>query len=106
MSTFEKITVDIAVELGPAQMPIYQLLRMGRGAVIALDTSEDDDVTILANNMPVAHGQVILRGERVGVSITDVMLRPIEKRVNDSVKKLRFAEHEPKPEHEQDPKPE
>jgi len=110
MSTFEKITVDIAVELGSAQMPIYQLLRMGRGAVIALDTSEDDDVTILANNMPVAHGQVILRGERVGVSITDVMLRPIEKRVNDSVKKLRFVEHGPTPEHEpkqeQDPAPE
>lgn len=94
MSTFEKIKVDISVELGSAQMPIYQLLRMGRGAVIELDTNEDDDVTILANNMPVAQGQVILRGERVGVSVTDVLIRPVEKRDSDTVQKVRFDQSE------------
>ena len=32
------VTVEISVVLGRAQMPINQLLKMGRGAVIELDT--------------------------------------------------------------------
>ena len=36
MNTLDQIEVDIAVELGSAIMPVHHLLRMGRGAVIAL----------------------------------------------------------------------
>jgi hypothetical protein len=43
-------------------MPVHQLLRMGRGAVIDLDVDEDDDVKIYANNTLVARGQVVLLG--------------------------------------------
>ncbi len=88
MTTFEKINVDISVVLGGQTMPIHQLLRMGRGAVIELDKSVDDDVEILANEHPVARGQVVLHGDRVTVSITEVLFRaPTYRRVDD-VKKI------------------
>ncbi len=48
MSTFEKINIEVSVVLGGQTMPIHQLLRMGRGAVIELDRSADEDVEILA----------------------------------------------------------
>ncbi|KZM48604.1 FliM/FliN family flagellar motor switch protein [Labrenzia sp. OB1] len=78
MTTFDDINVDISVVLGESEMPVHQLLRMGRGAVIDLDVSEDDDVKIYANNTLVARGQVVLLGERIGISVTEVLLRPPE----------------------------
>ncbi|MEL7528044.1 MAG: FliM/FliN family flagellar motor switch protein [Pseudomonadota bacterium] len=78
MTTFDEIKVDISVVLGESEMPVHQLLRMGRGAVIDLDVSEDDDVKIYANNTLVARGQVVLLGERIGISITEVLMRPPE----------------------------
>lgn len=78
MTTFDEIKVDISVVLGESEMPVHQLLRMGRGAVIDLDVSEDDDVKIYANNTLVARGQVVLLGERIGISITEVLMRAPE----------------------------
>lgn len=80
MATFDDITVDISVVLGTTQMPVHQLLRMGRGAVIDLDVAEEDDVSIYANNTLVAKGQVVLLGERIGISITQVLMRAPEVR--------------------------
>ena len=80
MTTFDEIKVDISVVLGENEMPVHQLLRMGRGAVIDLDVAEDEDVKIYANNTLVAKGQVVLLGERIGISITEVLMRPPETR--------------------------
>lgn len=75
MEPFDKVQVDISVVVGSATLPIHQLLRMGRGALIALDAGEDDDVHILANDMPIARGRVILAGDRIRVSVTQVLAR-------------------------------
>lgn len=52
------------------------MLRMGRGAIIELEATEDDEVTILANNMPVAKGTVSINGNRIGVAVTQLLPRP------------------------------
>lgn len=72
MATLERIDVDLAVGLGHTHMPVHQLLRMGRGAVIALNTDADDDLTLFANGMPVANVQVVLKGEHIAIEITQV----------------------------------
>ena len=70
MNTLETIEVDITVELGATSMPIHHLLRMGRGAVIPLDASEHDEVWILANNHPVARGEIEIRDDRIAITVT------------------------------------
>ena len=80
MNRFDDISVDISVVLGKSEMPVHQLLRMGRGAVIELDTHEGDDVKILANNTPVAEGQVTVVGDKVGIVITKVLQRAVDMR--------------------------
>ena len=75
MSTIDRIAVEIAILLGSAKMPVHQLLRMGRGAVIELDATADDEVTILANDIPVARGQVILQGEHIAIRVTQILRR-------------------------------
>ena len=64
MATLDNVSIDIAVVLGKTSMPIHQVLRLGRGAIIELNSSEEDEVRILANNMPVAKGTVIVSGNR------------------------------------------
>jgi flagellar motor switch protein FliN/FliY len=65
----DNVSLDIQVVLGTTSMPIHQVLRLGRGAIIELDASEDDEVHILANNYPVARGSVIVSGNRIAVEV-------------------------------------
>jgi flagellar motor switch protein FliN/FliY len=73
--TLENVSIDIAVVLGTSSMPIHQVLRLGRGAVIELDASEEDEVRILANNLPVAKGTVIVSGNRIAVEVKELLPR-------------------------------
>lgn len=75
MNTLDGIEVDITVELGATDMPIHRLLRMGRGAVIELDATEDDPLRIYANNTLVAHGEVKVEDGRLSVEVTEKILK-------------------------------
>ena len=80
MATLDKVSLDIAVVLGTTSMPIHQALRLGRGAIIELEASEDDAVNILANNLPVAKGTVVVNGNRIAVEVGDLLPRPPDMR--------------------------
>ncbi|HEY4266305.1 MAG TPA: FliM/FliN family flagellar motor switch protein [Micropepsaceae bacterium] len=73
MSSLSDVKVEIAVVLGRSVIPMHQLLRMGRGAVIELDSHQDDPVMILANNKPVAKGEIQIDGDRIAVSISEIL---------------------------------
>ncbi|MCW5731325.1 MAG: flagellar motor switch protein FliN [Alphaproteobacteria bacterium] len=66
-----RVNVEISVILGKATMPIHQLLKMGRGAVIELDAGVEDHAWVYANNRLIARGEVVVVGENVAVSITE-----------------------------------
>lgn len=72
-SNISGVKVEISVVLGSSTIPMHQLLRMGRGAVIELDSKQDDPVLILANDRPVAKGEIVIHGDKIGVSITDLL---------------------------------
>ncbi len=78
MAKLDDVAVDIAVVLGTTSMPVHQVLRLGRGAIIELDASEEDDVHILANNLPVARGTVVVSGNRIAVEVKRLMPRSPE----------------------------
>jgi len=66
----EQVKVEISVVLGKTAIPMHQLLRMGRGAVIELDAHQNDEAWILANGQPVARGDIVIQGENICVSVT------------------------------------
>jgi flagellar motor switch protein FliN/FliY len=80
VATLDKVPLDIAVVLGTTLMPVHQVLRLGRGAIIELDASEDDDVQILANNLPIARGTVIVNGNRIAVEVKQLLPRTPDQR--------------------------
>jgi flagellar motor switch protein FliN/FliY len=80
VATLDKVSVDITVVLGTTTMPVHQVLRLGRGAIIELDASEDDAVSILANSLPVAKGTVVVNGNKIAVEVADLLPRPANMR--------------------------
>jgi flagellar motor switch protein FliN len=73
--TLDKVSLDISVVLGTSVMPVHQVLRLGRGAIIELDAGEADDVKILANNMPIAEGTVVVSGNRIAIEVKRLLAK-------------------------------
>ena len=71
MQTLGKVSIDITVVLGSTTMPVHQVLRLGRGAIIEVDASADDEVTILANNLPVAKRAVVVNANRIAIAVKE-----------------------------------
>lgn len=65
----EDVEVELTVVLGQNLMPVKQLLKLGRGAVIELQENVDSPVKIFANGELIAHGEIIVSGENIGISL-------------------------------------
>lgn len=68
------ISMEIQALLGTAQMPVHQLLKMGRGAVIELDSTVDSDVKLFVKGRRIAEGELIVNNDRLAVSINRMTL--------------------------------
>jgi flagellar motor switch protein FliN/FliY len=73
VAVLDELQVDLKVVLGRSHMPLHMLLRMGRGAVIELEATETDMVEILANDHPIARGQIVVTGNRISVEVTELI---------------------------------
>ncbi|MBL1422164.1 MAG: flagellar motor switch protein FliN [Alphaproteobacteria bacterium] len=71
MTFLNDIQVDLSVVLGRSEMQVHQLLRLGRGAIIELDTGENGEVDILANDKVVARGEIQVTDERISIKVTE-----------------------------------
>ncbi len=56
--TLRDVQVEVSIVVGTASLPIRQLLKLGRGAVIPLDAKPEDLVTVYANAEPIAVGNI------------------------------------------------
>ena len=72
LSAIYDIPVQLSAVLGKATMPVSQLLRLGRGAVLELDRKVGEPIDILVNNRLVARGEVVVIDERIGVTMTEI----------------------------------
>jgi flagellar motor switch protein FliN/FliY len=67
------VSVEITAVLGTSLMPISQILKLGRGAVVELNRSVGEDIEVHANNRLVAMGEVIVVDDRLGVTMTEII---------------------------------
>ncbi|MDO9068225.1 MAG: flagellar motor switch protein FliN [Deltaproteobacteria bacterium] len=69
------IPVELTVELGRTKIPIQDLLKLGPGAPVKLAKLEGEPVDILANDVLIARGEVVVRSEKYGIRITEITSR-------------------------------
>ena len=67
------VNVTVSVEVGNTRIPIRQLLQMIQGSVLELDQQAGMPMDVLVNGTPIAHGEVVMVNDRVGVRLTDVI---------------------------------
>jgi flagellar motor switch protein FliN/FliY len=65
--------VQLAAVLGKTTMPVSQLLRLGRGAVVELDRKVGEPVEIYVNNRLVARGEVLVVDDHLGITMTEIV---------------------------------
>ncbi|MCB1882445.1 MAG: flagellar motor switch protein FliN [Geminicoccaceae bacterium] len=73
LSAVYDIPVQLAAVLGRTTMPVNQLLKLGRGAVVELDRKVGEPVDIYVNNRLVARGEVIVVDDHLGVTMTEII---------------------------------
>lgn len=67
------IPVQLAAVLGKTSMPVSQLLRLGRGAVVELDRRVGEPIDVYVNNRLVARGEVLVVDDHLGVTMTEIL---------------------------------
>ena len=65
--------VQISAVLGKTTMPIGQVLRLGRGAILELDRKVGEAIDVVVNNRLVARGEVVIIDERIGITMTEII---------------------------------
>lgn len=67
------IPVRVSVVLGRTSMPVSQLLKLGRGAVVELDRKVGEPIDVLVNDRLVARGEVVIVEDRIGITMTEII---------------------------------
>jgi len=69
------ISVDVTAVLGSTMMPISQVLKLGRGAVVELERLVGEEIELVAEENIIAKGEVVVIDDRLAVSITEIVKR-------------------------------
>jgi flagellar motor switch protein FliN len=71
-----RIPVLVQVVLGSATMPVADLMKLGRGAIVPLDHRVGEPVDVMVNGRVIARGEIVIVEEdnsRFGISLTEVV---------------------------------
>ena len=67
------VNVTLSVQVGSTNIAIRDLLQMSQGSVLELDQPAGMPMDVLVNGTPIAHGEVVMVNDRVGIRLTDVI---------------------------------
>ncbi|MFQ5859703.1 MAG: flagellar motor switch protein FliN [Anaerolineae bacterium] len=73
LAFLEDVGLEIAVELGRAEMSLRQVLGLAPGVVIELDKLAGEPVDILVNGKLVGRGEVVIIEDMFGVRVTEII---------------------------------
>ena len=72
LERFSDVQVAISVEIGRVTMNIGEMLQLGPGSVVELDRDVTEPVTVMAQGVRIASGEVVVINDRFAVRITEV----------------------------------
>ncbi len=67
------IPVTISMEIGRTRIQIRNLLQLNQGSVVELDRIAGEPMDVLVNGTLIAHGEVVVVNEKLGIRLTDVI---------------------------------
>lgn len=68
-----EIPMELSVEIGRVQRTVGETLSLRVGAVVTLDRLTGEPVDLLANGTPIARGEVVVVGDKLGLRVKEVI---------------------------------
>jgi flagellar motor switch protein FliN/FliY len=68
------VQLDLKIELGRTHMQLEDVLRLRRGAVVALDKLAGDPVDVFVNGRLIARGEVLVLNDNFCVRVTELVV--------------------------------
>jgi len=76
-----EMPVTARLVLGECKMEIDEILRLGQGSILEMETHVKDDLKLFINNEKIAEAKSVKFGEKLGAQI--VQISSTEKRLRD-----------------------
>lgn len=76
LELLDDVNVSVRVELGSARIEVQEILKLGPGSVVPLDTLTSEPVNVFVNDRLVARGEVLVVDDNFAVRITEVVAPP------------------------------
>jgi flagellar motor switch protein FliN len=70
------VDVQVRVELGSSKLNVKDVLKLGSGSVVPLDSLVGDPVNVFVNDRLVARGEVLVVHDNFAIRITEVVPPP------------------------------
>ena len=70
------VKVNVAVQLGTAELPMREVVELSPGAIIQLKQQAKDPVGLLVNGKLIAHGEVVVVEDKFGLKVTEILDSP------------------------------
>ena len=70
------VDVRVRIELGRASMNVQDVLKLGSGSIVGLNSQVGDPVNVFVNDRLVARGEVLVVRDTLAVRITEVVPVP------------------------------
>ncbi len=67
------VDVNLKVELGRTRLYVQDILRLGPGSVVTLDSLTSEPLDVYVNDRLVARGEVLVVNENLAIRITEVV---------------------------------
>ena len=69
MDALTDIELELTAVVGATAITLGELTKLGRGAVLGLDTRQTDSITLSYRNRVVATGDTVIDGDRISVRV-------------------------------------
>ena len=68
-----KLKVQLVVELGRTVKTFEEILKIDEGSIVNLDTFANEPVSIFANNVLFANGEVVVENEKFAIRVCEIL---------------------------------
>lgn len=72
LTAIVKLEVPLIVRVGEKRLTMDDVLALAPGAIVELDKSSEEELTLLVNNKPIGSGEAVKVGENFGLRITRI----------------------------------
>ena len=76
LELLNNVTVNLRVELGGTRLPVRDILKLGPGSVVTLESLTGEPVNVFVNDRLVARGEVLVVDDNFAVRVTEVLSAP------------------------------